>query len=114
MNNLKNDSYYIGKALEQIYRINEYLKPINSTEDLLKDEVIIDAIMFRLVQLVENIKDISFEYKEHHNVIPWGKIVGFRNGIVHEYGATDYSKVWMILKKDLPELQNLFESTLNS
>lgn len=114
MNNLKNDSYYVGKALEQIYHINEHLNSIDSLDMFLKDKMRVDAVMFRLVQLVEHIKDLSQQYKDCYPNIPWGDIIGFRNGIVHEYGATDYTKVWSILMYDIPELQNLFESTLNS
>ncbi len=46
----------------------------------------IDATMFRLQQMVEKIKGLSKESKELHKDIPWGDIIGFRNGIVHEYG----------------------------
>lgn len=47
--------------------------------------------MFRLIQLIENIKGISKEFKNSHPLVPWGQIMGFRNGIVHEYGKTDYT-----------------------
>lgn len=113
MNNLKNDLYYVDKALEQIYKINSFLKSVESLDELLLDDMRVAAIMFCLIQLIEKIKELSDEYKEKYSYIPWGKIVGFRNGIVHEYGKTDYSKVWIILKNDIPELQKLFESTLN-
>ena len=60
--------------------------------------------MFRLVQMVENITHISKEYKDSHKNIKWGQIVGFRNGIVHDYGKTDYSIVYEIVSKDIYEL----------
>lgn len=113
MNNLKNDSYYVGKALEQVNIIYEHLKGVESLDELLADDVRLDAIMFRLIQLVEQIKYLSAEYKKVHHWIPWGDIIGFRNGIVHEYGATDYSIVWEVLSRYLSDLKELFENTLN-
>lgn len=38
--------------------------------------------------------------------------MGFRNGIVHEYGKTDYSEVYSIVKEDLYSLKVLFEESL--
>ena len=78
-------------------------------EEFLSDDELIDAVMFRLIQLVENIKNVSQEIKSEHPDIPWGKIVGFRNGIVHEYGKTDYVIVYETVNKDLKELKELFE-----
>ena len=62
--------------------------------------------------MVENIKNISIEFKKQYSYIPWGKIVGFRNGIVHEYGKTDYRIVYETATQDLNELKEIFESII--
>ena len=111
MDNVKNDSYYAQLIIDNIKVIQKYLG--NKTYDeFLNDEQLIDAVMFRLIQLIENIKNISTEFKEKNNHIPWGKIMGFRNGIVHEYGETDYTIVYETATEDLDELKILFESIL--
>ena len=38
-------------------------------------------------------------------VFPGGDIIGFRNGIVHEYGETDYVTVYETITNDLDELE---------
>ena len=107
MDNKKNDSYYFTKILEDIETIKEYLN--NETyEEFLNDGKTIDSIMFRMIQLVENIKNVSIEFKDEHQEISWHKIIGFRNGIVHEYGKTDYLIVYEIITKNLDELKELF------
>ena len=108
MDNSKNDKYYAEKCLENIEAINKYMNA-KTYEEFLSDDELIDAVMFRLIQLVENIKNVSQEIKSEHPDIPWGKIVGFRNGIVHEYGKTDYVIVYETVNKDLKELKELFE-----
>ena len=111
MDNIKDDSYYAQLIINNIDAIQKYIA--NKTYDeFLIDEKLIDAIMFRLVQLIENIKNISPEFKEEHPEFPWGKIIGFRNGIVHEYGKTDYLVVYETATQDLDELKLLFESIL--
>lgn len=57
--------------------------------------------MLRLIQMVENIIHISKEFKEKRSNIKWGQIIGFRNGIVHDYGKIDYSIVYEIITNDL-------------
>jgi len=85
MDNIKSDDYYINLAKNDIEKILQYTKDINY-EDFVSDDQLIDAVMFRLIQLVENIKKISASFKEKHNNIEWNEIVGFRNRIVHDYG----------------------------
>ena len=63
--------------------------------------------------MIEKIKNISQEYKHNHEEIPWGDIIGFRNGIVHEYGKTDYTTVYEIITVDIYTLQRLFSGVKN-
>lgn len=111
MDNKKNDSYYFSKIIEDINTIKKYFNNA-SYEQFLSDSQLVDAIMFRLVQLIENTKNISSEFKNEHSEIKWGEIIGFRNGIVHEYGKTDYTTVYDVITKDLDVLKELFEQYL--
>jgi len=106
MDNLKNDKYYFEKVINDIDAIEKYFGN-KAYEEFIADPMMIDAIMFRLVQLIENIKKISLEFKDAHPNIEWGNIMGFRNGIVHEYAKTDYTIVYDVVSKDLLELRNL-------
>lgn len=109
MDNKKNDLYYATKAIEQIKIIENYVNG-KGYEEFINDIQLIDAVMFRLIQMVENVKNISDDFKKNHSQIPWGKIIGFRNGIVHEYGSTDYTIVYEIITKDLLSLAQLLEN----
>ena len=74
------------------------------------DQKLNDSIMFRFIQLIENIKNLSDEFKNENPQIPWGDIIGFRNGIVHEYGHTDYRSVYNTFHgSDLDELKEVLE-----
>ena len=112
MDNIKNNSYYLRKAIDDINAVIDYVSDIKTYEEFLNNNKTVDAVMFRLVQLIENIKNIDSDYKEAHSEIPWGKIMGFRNGIVHEYGSTDYTIVYEIITKNIYDLKNLFIKTI--
>ena len=108
MDNIKNDKYYIDLARKDIEKIIQYTKDI-SYDDFINDEQLIDAIMFRLIQMVENIKKITYDFKNKHKEIEWNEIIGFRNRIVHDYGKTDYSVVYEVIKDDIQKLKNIFK-----
>ena len=108
MDNIKNDAYYIDLIKKDIDKIEQYTKDINYDE-FINDELLIDAIMFRLVQMIENIKKISIDFKNKHSEIEWIEIIGFRNRIVHDYGKTDYSVVYEVITQDIEKLKSIFK-----
>ena len=55
---------------------------------------------------------MSQEYRELHSEIKWGRIIGFRNGIVHEYGETDYTRVYLVITEEIVVLKALFEESI--
>lgn len=111
MDNKKDDSYYATKVIDNINAIQKYVRG-KTYDDFISDDELLDAVMFRFVQLIENINNISAEFKEMYTHVPWGKIIGFRNGIVHEYGKTDFVIVYETATKDLDELKTIFENLL--
>ncbi len=78
----------------------------------INNSMLIDAIAFRLIQLAESIKNLSNDFKEQHSEIEWGEIMGFRNGIVHEYGKTEYRIVYDVVSTDIVELKKIFNEYL--
>lgn len=50
MNNTKNDKYYIDKILVDLYFIMRHMKDVSS-KDLSENEVLLDSMMFRLIQI---------------------------------------------------------------
>ncbi|MCR4911610.1 MAG: DUF86 domain-containing protein [Bacilli bacterium] len=108
----KNDAYYMEKALVEIEIIIRYTKDL-SYEEFMSDGRNIDATIFRLEQMIEQIKHPSPEFQQEHSSIPWGDIIGFRNGLVHEYGKTDYTTVYEVANRDIYELKELFENNIN-
>ena len=105
MDNTKNDNYYKEKIIEEINTIQKYVGKM-TYEEFISDNITLDAVMFRLIQMIENINNLSVEYRENHPSIPWGEIIGFRNGIVHEYGVTYFVIVYETITKDLEILKD--------
>ena len=64
-------------------------------------------MLFRLIQVQENAKKLTDEFKQNRKNIPWTDIAGLRNRIVHDYGNVDLNIVYETLKNDIPDLLEL-------
>ncbi len=103
MDNTKNDVYYLAKLLKDIEFLISHTKHL-TWEDFGKDEVLLDSVMFRLIQISENTSRLTDEFKIAYKNIPWLAIRGLRNRIVHDYGEVDYKIVFETVKNDIPAL----------
>ena len=106
MDNIKNDSYYVEKMKTDLKFIIEHKKNVD-LEELSENEVLLDSMLFRTIQLSENTKKLSDEYKQKRKQIPWNAVYGLRNRIVHDYGNVDLNVVFETPKNDIPELLNM-------
>jgi uncharacterized protein with HEPN domain len=109
MDNKKGNIYYINKVITDLEFLITHTKDL-TREQFGKDEVLLDSIMFRFIQISEHIKKLSIEFKGSHNNIPWISIIGLRNRIVHEYGNVDLSIVYDAVKEDIYVIRRLFKS----
>ena len=103
MDNIKNDNYYLEKIKKDIAFIVIHMKDVD-LKALNENEVLLDSMMFRMIQISENSKKLSVEYKKGKTDRPWDEMSGLRNRIVHDYGNVDLNIVYETLKYDIPEL----------
>lgn len=96
MDNLKNNDFYIQKIKRDLEFIVVHMQDVDLKE-LNANEILLDSMLFRMIQISENAKNLSDEYKQVRGHIPWNALYGLRNRIVHDYGNVD-------LKNDIPEL----------
>lgn len=106
MDNIKNDSYYLDKIRIDIAFIVKHMKDVDAKE-LNDNEILLDSMLFRMIQISENAKRLSEDYKISKDNIPWEAILGLRNRIVHDYGNVDLNIVYDTLKEDIPNLLGL-------
>jgi uncharacterized protein with HEPN domain len=78
----------------------------------LADDDAFDAGLRRLQTIAESTQRLSVELKDRHPEIPWARIAGFRNRIVHAYMDVDPDLVWSVIQDELPALVSLADSEL--
>lgn len=103
MDNKKGNAYYLKKIISDLEFVIRHTKGI-TYDALLEDELLIDSIMFRLIQVSENSDKLTEAFKASFTSIPWRALKGMRNRIVHEYGNVDLEVVYNTVTKDIPDL----------
>lgn len=106
MDNVKNDAYYIQKIKNDLEFISKHMKNVD-IEELNVNEILLDSMLFRMIQISENARKLTDDYKRLRGDIPWNALYGLRNRIVHDYGNVDLNIVFETLKNDIPALLEL-------
>lgn len=103
MDNKKDNKYYTQKIVTDLAFIMKHTNGL-TPEELDSNEILLDSVMFRLIQISENSDKLTADFKVYHSNIPWRAIKGLRNRIVHEYGNVDLTVVYDTVKNDIPQL----------
>ena len=103
------DKKFVCSIINHIENIEDYVNRISSLDDFSSNSLIQDAVLFNLLQIGEISKTkISDAFKKKYSDIPWDKIYGFRNRLVHDYDNIILTVVYEIVIDDLTTLKNKF------
>ena len=88
--------------LEAMDKIERYISSL-TYEVFAQNEVIVDAVVRNLEIIGEASGNIPEDVKGRHTHIPWKRMIGLRNLIIHRYFRVDLDIIWEIISKNLPE-----------
>lgn len=70
-----------------------------------RDKTLIWAMTYLILVIGEACRAISDDLKKAYPEVPWRRINGMRNRLVHEYSKVDEAYLWEVVSMDLPELK---------
>lgn len=68
------------------------------------------AIIYKLTIIGEAARRLSPSFREADEAIPWARVTGMRNRLIHEYERTDLDEVWRVVEQEIPHLIAHIES----
>jgi uncharacterized protein with HEPN domain len=102
---------YIEDIIKAIDDVLGFVNNINY-EDFFNDTKTVYAVIRGLEIIGEATKNVPSSVKNNYSQIPWKKMAGMRDKVIHEYFGVDLKRVWNTVKNDLPELKPQFEKIL--
>ena len=105
----KDPLVYIDDIRDSIKAIRSYTAGLTKEEFFNSTEKQ-DAIYRRLEVIGEAANRLPDKFKKQYPQVPWHKIVGMRNVLIHEYDSIDLDRVWETIQKDIDVLEHYLQS----
>ena len=96
---------YVQDMIESVEVIGEYIQSLTE-EEFYRNRQVQDAVLRRLEIIDEAVKNIDEDFRNRYAEIPWKKIAGLRDVLIHEYFGVNMKRVWLVIKVDLPALKS--------
>jgi uncharacterized protein with HEPN domain len=99
---------YVEDILESIEKIENYIGGLEY-EEFSKNTMVIDAVIRNLEIIGEASKYVPDDVRDNYPEIPWKRMIGLRNIVIHEYFGVDIEIVWRIITINLQEVKPFIE-----
>ena len=108
---MRDYSIYLQDILFNIEHAEKFVTNL-SFDEFIKNYQVNYAVVRCLEIIGEACKQIPQTIRNKYPEIPWQRIIGIRNVIVHEYAAVDIEIIWGTVKNDLPVLKNQIQQII--
>ncbi|HUT28789.1 MAG TPA: DUF86 domain-containing protein [Sedimentisphaerales bacterium] len=95
---------YIEDILDSIAKIEQYTSTMDE-QGFLADTQVQDAVLRRLEIMGEAAKNIPQAIRDKYPQIPWKKIAGLRDILIHAYFGVNVRRAWKMARRDIFELK---------
>jgi uncharacterized protein with HEPN domain len=107
---MKNDLLYVSNIQESIEAIESYT--LEGKEVFMQTRMIQDAVIRNFEVIGEATKRLSPKFRVKYSEVPWRRIAGLRDVLIHDYLRVDLNEVWGIIVNDLPNLKTAINNII--
>ena len=103
---------YLQDILDSINDIGDFIAGM-SPEAFTRDKKTINAVLRSIEVMGEASRNIPEETRQQYPQIPWRKMAGMRDKLIHEYHGVDIDTVWQTLHEDIPPLKDMIQEVID-
>jgi len=107
---LKDERAYFLHVRDAVDRILSYTA--GGRESFLRDSKTQDAVIRNLEIIGEAVKQVSEATRAAYADVPWKRIAGMRDKMIHEYFGVNLDLVWEVVERELPTLRSRVDEIL--
>lgn len=100
---MKDDRFYLLHVRDAIDRVLDYTA--DGRDAFFNDVKTQDAVVRNLEIIGEAVKNVSDGLRTAHAGVPWKRLAGMRDKLIHEYFGVNLDLVWQAVGHDIPELR---------
>ena len=102
---------YLQDIINSISEIEEFTKGMD-LEAFKKDRKTVNAVLRSLEVIGEAAKRIPVGIRKKYPAVPWKRMAGMRDKLIHEYSGVDLDIVWGVVEHELPPILPMVRSVL--
>ena len=109
---MKGDRLYLTHILDAIEKIETYISVGHDV--FVSTSHWQDGVIRQLEIIGEATKRLSKQLCSQHPQVPWRRIAGLRDVLIHDYMGVGINAVWEITQKDLPVVKKRIQEILQA
>ncbi|MDI3548709.1 MAG: hypothetical protein PWR10_2361 [Halanaerobiales bacterium] len=110
---MRKQKLYFEDIINAMDKIEKYIKNLDK-DSFTDNEMVVDAVLRNLEIIGEAAGNISDDIKNKYSNIPWRRMIGLRNIVIHDYFGVDLNIIWEIIKVNLPETKPLINKVMDN
>ncbi len=95
---------YVQDILDSINDAGNFIEGMDF-EDFIKDKKTIYSVVRAIEIIGEATKNVPEQIRKKYPDVPWKKMAGIRDRLIHEYFGVDLEILWSTAKEDVPQLR---------
>ena len=99
---MKSPELYLVHIQECLAKVQAYTR--EGRVAFMGDTKTQEAVLRNFEVIGEAVKRLAPELTAQHPQVPWRRIAGFRDILIHAYDRVDVEEVWNIVEHDVPGL----------
>lgn len=100
----KDAKVFLDHISQSIDLIEKYTQG-QTKDDFLESVDLQDKVIRRLEIIGEAVKNMPDELQANHTEIPWRRVAGMRDYLIHQYFGVDLKLTWDVVERDVPKLK---------